>query len=87
MSATEVARNFSAVLDSVENGETVVITRGGHQMAKLVPAPRANGAAVAAVLREWQNNPDLDDAWAANIAEARKMMNAGGELDRDLWQD
>jgi antitoxin (DNA-binding transcriptional repressor) of toxin-antitoxin stability system len=40
MTATEVARNFSAALDSVANGETVLITRGGQQLAKLVPAPQ-----------------------------------------------
>jgi len=87
MSATEVARNFSAVLDSVENGETVVITRGGHRVATVAPAPRANGAALAELLRKWQDNPALDDTWAANVAEVRKMMNAAGELDRDPWQD
>jgi len=85
MSATEVARNFSSVLDSVESGETVIITRGGHRIATVTPAPRANGAAVAEVLRKWQDNPALDDAWVANIAEARRTMNAGGELDRDPW--
>ncbi|HEY4006767.1 MAG TPA: type II toxin-antitoxin system Phd/YefM family antitoxin [Pseudonocardia sp.] len=87
MSATEVARNFSAVLDSIEDGETVVITRAGSQVAKLVPTPRANGAALAEVLRSWQGHPALDEQWAANMAEARKLMNASAELDRDPWQD
>ena len=87
MSATEVARNFSAVLDSVQNGETIVITRGGRRLATLVPAPRANGAALAEVLRDWQGNPALDDNWAANVAEARRAMNAADELDRDQWPE
>ena len=87
MSATEVARNFSAVLDSIENGETVVITRAGSQVAKLVSTPRANGAALAEVLRRWQSDPALDERWAANVAEARKLMNASAELDRDPWRD
>jgi antitoxin (DNA-binding transcriptional repressor) of toxin-antitoxin stability system len=56
MTATEVARNFSAALDSVANGETVLITRGGQQLAKLVPAPRANGAAIVELLRQWQGS-------------------------------
>jgi prevent-host-death family protein len=85
MSATEVARNFSAVLDSVQNGETIVITRGGERLATLVPAPRANGGALAEILRGWRDNPALDDALAANIAEAHREMNAAEELDRDQW--
>ncbi|MGH3907938.1 MAG: type II toxin-antitoxin system Phd/YefM family antitoxin [Pseudonocardiaceae bacterium] len=28
VSATEASRNFSAVLDSAEHGETVLVTRG-----------------------------------------------------------
>lgn len=87
MTATEVARNFSAVLDSVEAGETVVITRGGERVATVTPASRANGAALAEVIRKWQGHPALDEAWAANIAEARKFMCAGDELDRDRWRD
>ena len=43
------------MLDSIENGETVMITRAGSQVAKLVPTPRANGAALAEVLRSWQD--------------------------------
>ncbi|MDQ2708087.1 MAG: type II toxin-antitoxin system Phd/YefM family antitoxin [Actinomycetota bacterium] len=87
MTATEVARNFSAVLDSVENGDTVVITRGGQRLATLVPTPRANGAALIEVLRRWRDDPALDETWAANAAEARKTLNAGTELDYDPWRE
>jgi prevent-host-death family protein len=87
MSATEVARNFSSVLDAVKDGESVVITRGGEQIATLVPTPRANGAALAEVLRKWQGYPSLDDEWAARMHSVRKMMNEWGELDRDPWQE
>jgi antitoxin (DNA-binding transcriptional repressor) of toxin-antitoxin stability system len=42
LTATEVSRNFSRVLDDLEHGgEEVVIVRGKHPVAKLVPgAPR-----------------------------------------------
>jgi len=33
MSASEVARSFSAALDGAEKGETIVITRGGRRVA------------------------------------------------------
>ncbi len=86
MSATEVARNFSAVLDSVSAGETVVITRGGERVATVSPTPRANGAALAAILSRWHDDPALDDDWAARVADAHRALNAGAELDRDPWQ-
>jgi prevent-host-death family protein len=87
MTATEVARNFSAVLDSVKDGESVVITRGGEQIATLVPTPRANGAALAEALRKWQGDPTLDDEWAAHMHSVRETMNEWGKLDRDPWQE
>jgi prevent-host-death family protein len=36
MTATEVARNFSEVLDSVESGDEITITRGNKEIAALV---------------------------------------------------
>jgi prevent-host-death family protein len=87
MSATEFGRNFSAVLESVDNGETVVITRGGHRVATVAPAPRLNGAALAELLQNWHANPALNDTWAPNVAEARRTMNVADELDRDQWQN
>jgi len=41
MTATEVARNFSRVLDSLEHGEKEVgIVRNNRPVARLVPEPR-----------------------------------------------
>lgn len=37
MTATEVARNFSAVIDAVEGGEEIVIVRGKVAVARIVP--------------------------------------------------
>jgi antitoxin (DNA-binding transcriptional repressor) of toxin-antitoxin stability system len=84
MSATEVARRFSAVLDDAENGEAVVITRGGHRIAMLVPAPRANGAALREVLRRWHDRLPVGDAFEADVTAARE---ATGDLDEDPWRD
>jgi prevent-host-death family protein len=50
LSATQVSRNFSAVLDEVDHGETIVITRDGRQLALLTAVPAANGDAVTAAL-------------------------------------
>jgi prevent-host-death family protein len=84
MSATEVARNFSAVLDSIEDGETVVITRAGSQVAKLVPTPRANGAALAEVLRSWQGKVVFGEEFEEAVAWVRAMP---ADLDGDPWRE
>ena len=84
MSASEASRNFSAVLDSAEHGETTVVTRAGHQVALIVPAPRANGSALREVLRRWQSNPALDDAFAENVDAARRSATA--DADADPWR-
>jgi prevent-host-death family protein len=84
MTASEVARSFSSVLDGAENGETIVITRGGRRVAVLVPAPRANGHAVAAVLQRWSGRLGVDDAFEAAVERAG---SATVELDEDPWRD
>lgn len=84
MSASEAARRFSAVLDGAEHGETVVITRGGRQIALIVPAPRANGSAVVEVLNRWRDQLGVDDQFAANVASAG---NVSAVLDGDPWRE
>lgn len=85
MSASEASRNFSAVLDSAEHGETIVVTRAGKRVALIVPALRANGAALREVFRRWQGNAAFDDTFAGTVAAARKAVSA--ELDSDPWRD
>lgn len=70
MTATEVARRFSSVLDSVERGEHVVITRNGRSIAELAPRSAANGAAVREALR--RHEPDTD--WADDIDAIRSLL-------------
>ena len=84
LSASEAARNFSAVLDSAEHGETTVVTRSGHRVALIAPAPPSNGAALREVFRRWEGNPALDDTFAANIAAANGAVSA--DLDTDAWR-
>jgi antitoxin (DNA-binding transcriptional repressor) of toxin-antitoxin stability system len=62
LTATYVSRHFSAVLDEVDGGETIVVTRDGQQLAILTPVPAANGDAVTAALDEL---PDDDAYWDA----------------------
>jgi prevent-host-death family protein len=84
MTASEASRNFSALLDSVEHGETVNITRSGRRVAQLAPISGGNGASIRAVFDRWQGTA-VDDQFASQVAAARAA--SGGELDVDPWKD
>lgn len=83
MTASEASRSFSAVLDRTEGGETVVVTRGGRQVAVISPAPAFNGAAVRHLLERWQGRPFFDQAFADRMDAARTATAPG--LDADAW--
>ena len=83
VTASEASRNFSAVLDSVERGETILVTRAGRRVASIAPTPLATGAALNAVLRRWRVAAALDDDFAESIDTARAA--ASTEDDRDPW--
>lgn len=83
VTASEASRNFSALLDSVEHGETVVVTRGGRRIASITPTPAANGAALNEVIANWRGTEALDAAFSESIAAARTA--ASSEKDTDPW--
>lgn len=91
MSATEASRNFSAVLDAAERGETVVVTRAGEPVATIAPAPRANGQALQDVFARWASRTPSEADDAADEEFARTVLDvrewASGELDGDPWRD
>ncbi len=74
MTATEASRNFSELLDAVERGETVTISRGHHAVAEIMPARRRTGADLRAALKRI---PAPDDRFAADIAAALSMIRGG----------
>ena len=49
------------VVDRVEHGESVVITRAGTPLAELRPLPR-RGLEAAALLERWRRVPTIDAA-------------------------
>lgn len=79
MTATEASRNFSDLLDAIERGETVVITRGNHVIAEIRPARRRTGADLRSALR---HVPAPDDRFAEDIAGALAMISSEGD---DPW--
>lgn len=94
MTATEVSRNFSAVLDEVENGEEIEITRGKKVIATLKKEEaKSPGAALIAMFKDRHEKygPMDDETYAVYqeiLAERHAPYNlVGGELDRDPWRE
>ncbi len=72
VNATEVARNFSEVLDGVEHRhQTYVVTRGGRPIARITPVPSANGLEVKRLLRDHAAD---DASWPDELAVLRGMV-------------
>ena len=86
LSVTEVARNFSAVLDGVEREqEEVVLVRNRRQIARLVPEPPARNA--LEVLGDLYRTLDEGTARALVAAIGGAKKGRRGTLDelRDPW--
>lgn len=81
MTATEASRNFSDLLDAIEQGERIVITRGHRPIAEIGPAHRRTGADLRAALADSQ---PPDDRFADDIAEAVALLETDGG---DPWAD
>jgi len=67
VSATEASRHFSELLDAVEAGAIVTVTRGNRPIAEMRPAISHTGRDLAAALR---GTRPPDDDFAASIADA-----------------
>jgi prevent-host-death family protein len=50
MTATEASRHFSDLLDAIERGESVTVTRGNRPVAEIRPARRRTGKDLGAAL-------------------------------------
>ena len=85
MTASEAARNFSAVLDAIENGETIVVTRAGRRIAAMAPAPAETGAALNEVLDRWAGTNLFDDTFLDRLEDT--LTAADPDQDVDPWND
>ncbi len=81
MTASEVSRAFSAVLDEAERGETIVVTRAGRRVATIAPTGAATWGAFREALRDWTAPEDL--AFEADMRAAREAVT----LAEDPWQN
>jgi prevent-host-death family protein len=75
LTATEVARRFSDVLNRVAKGEEIQITRNGAEIAVLTP-PRIRllpGQRLGEILRSL---PPVDDEFAVDLRRIRREAGA-----------
>jgi prevent-host-death family protein len=80
MSATEVARNFSTVINRVGAGEEIEIVRNGAPVAELRPPARPGRLQG----EEWRSFiaglPEVDEGFAGDVDAARRSVEPpGGE--------
>lgn len=81
ITATEAARRFSDLLDAIERGESVTVTRGNKPIAELRPARRATGRDLRIALSE---TTPPDERFEADVAATVALLT----LDRtDPWAD
>jgi prevent-host-death family protein len=71
ISATEAARRFSDVLDTVEHGkERYTIIRRGKAVAHLEPIDRGRGAEAKEILK--RHKPDA--MWSKELSRLRELV-------------
>jgi antitoxin (DNA-binding transcriptional repressor) of toxin-antitoxin stability system len=79
ITATEASRSFSDLLDAIERGEIVTITRGHRVIAEMRPARHRTGADLRVALEQI---PPPDDRFAEDIAGALDLIAGEGN---DPW--
>ncbi|WP_206446562.1 type II toxin-antitoxin system Phd/YefM family antitoxin [Agrococcus sp. KRD186] len=75
ISATEASRQFSDLLDAVEAGETLTVTRGGRKVVEIRPARRATGRDLRAALA---GTDAPDERVASDISAAIDDLSGDG---------
>lgn len=67
ITATEASRRFSDLLDAVEAGESVTVTRGNRPIAEIRPARRHTGRDLRTALADI---PPPDERFVADVSAA-----------------
>ncbi len=83
VTATELARNFRAMLDSVEHRhEELIVVRNNHAVARIVPGQAAMTALEAMADLYRTLPPDASAGWLADSRRTDATLD--GEV-RDPW--
>jgi prevent-host-death family protein len=83
ITATQAARNFAGLLDAVEHGEDVVITRDGVTVGRFVPERRTT----ADRLKDALLNHASDPGFADDVEAARADLRASFTDEVRTWPD
>jgi len=75
VTATHAARNFASLLDAVEHGETVVVTRDGVPVGRLAPERRTSADRLKAALREHPVDAGFADDLVRANADLRSAFS------------
>lgn len=74
MTATDVSRHFSAVINRVDAGEEIEIVRNGKPVAELRPPSRPQGLSGKAFRELMERLPPVDEDFARDVEEARRRL-------------
>jgi prevent-host-death family protein len=75
VTATQAARNFANLLDAVEHGETIVVTRDGIPVGRFSPERRTSADRLKAAFRDHPADPGFADDLAALRADLRGVFS------------
>lgn len=81
ITATEASRHFSDLLDAIERGETVTVTRGNRAVAEIRPAHHRTGRDLRLALA---GTEPPDEHFERDIADAVALLTNDGA---DPWAD
>ena len=79
LTATEVARTFSDVLNRVAAGEEIEVTRAGAPVAVIAP-PRAKLLSAARFRDVLATAPPVDEGFAEDARQARREAGPAPEI-------
>lgn len=71
VTATEASRKFSDLLDAIERGESVTVTRGNRAVAEIRPVSRRTGKDLRVALAD---TTPPDERFAEDIAGALALL-------------
>ncbi|HEY0560606.1 MAG TPA: type II toxin-antitoxin system prevent-host-death family antitoxin [Frankiaceae bacterium] len=71
LTATQASRQFAALLDAVQQGESVAVARAGHRIAVVGPVNAPNGAALAVLMQRVLPDPGFGE-----VAELYRSVDA-----------
>lgn len=78
LTATEVARSFSDVLNRIAQGEEIEVTRAGAPVAVITP-PRVRLVSAARVRELLATAPPVDEGFAEDVRRIRREAGTAPE--------